>query len=945
MRSGKSYIFLFRGLMMLIFLCLFGLDANAQYYSTGQEPASIRWKKIKTEHFKIVFPDYYEENARKLVGYLDTVYGYSSASLDYYPKRISLLLHTQSAKSNAVVVWAPKRIEFYTTPPQEMYAQPWLQQLSLHEYRHVVQTEKLNQGLTKVISWIFGQQGTGAILGLYVPMWFLEGDAVATETGLSFTGRGRVPLFEMKMRTQILANGAYSYDKATMGSYKDFVPNEYELGYLLVTEGRRNYGSEIWEHSLNMVGRRPYMITPFQKGIKDASGKRKVAFYNECLDGLEERWRVQENFAKPDFLSEDHLWTKVYTDYRHPYSVNNSGILSLKTSLDGLPRFIITDNEGKENVVHKPGFMKTETLSYAAGKVCWVESFPDLRWSNRSYTIIKIFDLESGEAYKIKHKQRIFAPSLSPDATSIVAVKIDSLNNYAIVIIDAESGKIKKKMPSPGNAFPMTPVWAGNDLVLAVLISEDGKNIAKFDVTSGRSKTLLNWEYTDISQPVFYSPYIYYTGGYSGISNIYALDIEEGGVFKVTSAKYGAVDPQISKDGKTLYFADYTPNGYRIRQWPLEPRHWVDLNNVYDGSIGLYKVLESQEEVVPPGSSIAPSDAPAKKYSKIANLFNFHSWAPLDINANNYTIHPGVSIASQNLLSSSFVSAGYSYNLNEEAGQVYATYSYQGWYPVIDLSIDHGLRRQTVYLPEATEVSWNETNLTAGLSLPLNLTRGRYYAGITPSIYANQGFRRIKEGSPVDFKKSDIFSTGYSLNLYRQIRMSHRDIYPKWGQSMTFYFKDTPFDKESFSYILAGIGSFYFPGFFKQHGLNIYTGYQYREIGYYKFSGLVSYPRGITGAQDQELISLKATYALPIAYPDWSIGPVLYMKRIRANLFYDYAIGYNPHIDNYYQSTGIDLITEVHILRFLAPIELGLRSIYLPDESKFDFSFLFGIGL
>jgi len=133
----------------------------------------------------------------------------------------------------------------------------------------------------------------------------------------------------------------------------------------------------------------------------------------------------------------------------------------------------------------------------------------------------------------------------------------------------------------------------------------------------------------------------------------------------------------------------------------------------------------------------------------------------------------------------------------------------------------------------------------------------------------------------------------------------------------------------------------------RHQGLNIYTGYQYRIIGSnkYKFLDIVSYPRGVTGMQDQELISFKGTYAFPIAYPDWSVGPVLYLKRIRANIFYDYAIGLNTMGTNYYNSTGIDLITELHVLRFLAPIDLGVRCIYLPDEGNVVWNLLFAIGL
>jgi len=944
MQWHAQLIFPVRGIFFLLVFILSAQVTHAQYFSTGQEPASIRWRQIKSEHTRLIYPDYYEQQARKLLTYMDSTYVYVGNSLDYHPKPVSLIMHTQSAKSNALVAWAPKRMEFYTTPPQDMYAQPWLEQLAQHEYRHVVQIEKLNQSATKVISWIFGQQGTAAILGLYVPFWFLEGDAVVSETGLSYSGRGRDPLFEMRLRTQILERGRYSYDKAVLGSYRDFIPNHYELGYFLVAEGRRKYGIDLWIHALNRVAKRPYMITPFQKGIKDISGQRKVPFYKESLSSLQERWHVQDSVTKTEPLAQLSPQQKHYTDYRHPAFIADNELIALKSGIDDISRFVRISENGEEEAIFTPGFINPETVSYAAGQICWTERRPDLRWQNRSTTVIRIYNIETGKARTLNNGLRLFAPALNDDATKIVTVHVDSLDQYALIILDAFTGNIEQRMPTPENVFPLTPVWAGDDLIICVLVSEDGKTLAKFDPASGRYKTFLNWEFTEISQPVFHAPYIYFTGSWSGISNIYALSKQDAEIHQVSFSRYGAVDAHISDDGSSLAFADYSPDGYRIVKIPMENEKWKLLSEVRDQSIGLYRSIAPQETIVPAWSEVPASEAPSKKYSRIGNLFNFHSWAPVDINASTYDIHPGVSIMSQNLLSSSFLTAGYSYDLSEEAGKIYGKYSYAGWYPIIDLSADYGLRRDYAYTTEKIEVKWHETNLMAGLRLPLTLSRCKNFAGLSASVYTNQILRRMIEGNGLKFKDPDIFSMRYGLSMFRQIKSSMRDIFPRWGQSLGMYYRDTPGVTEQYSYIAAATMSLYFPGIIRHHGLNIYTGYQYREIGNYKFGDIVAYPRGVSGMQDEGLLSIRGTYAFPIAYPDWSIGPVLYMKRIRANLFYDYAFSWNKGKQGTYNSFGADLLTEVHVLRFIAPFEFGVRYAYLPDDASSYWSFLFTLG-
>ena len=931
-------------LLTAILLLLGSSDALGQYFDTGQEPASVRWRQLNTEHYKLVFPDYYEARARLMASYLDTVHQYAPASLAYQPKKITLWFHTQSATSNALVAWAPRRIEFYTTPPQDMYAQPWLEQLALHEYRHVVQIEKLNQGFTRGLSWIFGEQGTAAILGLYVPPWFLEGDAVATETGLSRSGRGRVPAFSMGLRAQLLDKGSYSYDKATMGSYRDHIPDAYELGYHIVTEARRNYGPGIWEHTLNRVARRPYMVTPFQKGIRDVSGKRKVPFYEECMSGLQQQWAIQDRHNIPQLLAHISPGNGVYTNYNHPKVTGDTCVIALKKSLDDIARIVRVCPGGDEEVVFTPGFIKTESLSYASGKLCWAETRADLRWDNRSYTVIRILDLETGKTRTISKRQRLFAPALSPDASRIAAVKTDSIDNFYLVILDAE-GNITREIDPGFRAFPLTPAWIGSDSLLVVTVTEKGKNIMLYDLANRTSETLLPAGFTEIAQPVWSRPLIYFTAAYSGISNIYAFNLRERNVHRITSSRFGASDPELSGDGRTLYFSDYTADGSRIVAMPLAVSEWLPLGEVTDRSLKLYETLAAQEDLVPPLSSMPPSAAPSKKYSRAGHLFNFHSWAPVDINASSYDLSPGVSVMSQNLLSSSFLTAGWRYDVNEQFGKYYLQYTYAGWFPLIDIEVDHGLRRglKDSHHEGVVEYKWRETNLGAGFRLPFNLSRGKYFRSVQLSSYAYQTIRRMLPESGLQFNNPDVFSMAYNASAYNQVKSNFRDIYPRWGQRLAFHYRHTPFQGSPGNWLAGVTGSIYLPGFFRHQGLHVYAGYQKRAADQYKFADVVAYPRGIVHRQDEELISVRTTYAFPLAYPDWSIGPVIYLKRIRAAAFYDYAIGMNHEYDRYYNSMGADLLVDVHLLRFVAPFEFGLRSIYLPDENEFTFQFLFGV--
>jgi hypothetical protein len=95
---------------------------------------------------------------------------------------------------------------------------------------------------------------------------------------------------------------------------------------------------------------------------------------------------------------------------------------------------------------------------------------------------------------------------------------------------------------------------------------------------------------------------------------------------------------------------------------------------------------------------------------------------------------------------------------------------------------------------------------------------------------------------------------------------------------------------------------------------------------------------------------LSLAYRLPLCYPDWSLGSLAYFKRIKGGVFYDYATNNISSTSsantNVYRSTGLELRSDMQILRFIAPFDLGVRTIYTPDlSSHFIFQFLFAINI
>ena len=203
MHAKKNIHRLFLALLTLVPLLLHG-----QYYNLGQDPSALKWRQINTPGFRIIYPENFEQKAQKMIPMLNNIVKQGGKTLAFKPGKVPFILHNYNTEANAVTVWTPKRVELYTCPPQDNYAQDWLDQLVTHEYRHVVQLDRTNQGFTRVLSWLTGEQAAALVSGLFVPPWFMEGDAVCTETALSRSGRGRIPSFEMLLRAQVTQRGS-----------------------------------------------------------------------------------------------------------------------------------------------------------------------------------------------------------------------------------------------------------------------------------------------------------------------------------------------------------------------------------------------------------------------------------------------------------------------------------------------------------------------------------------------------------------------------------------------------------------------------------------------------------------------------------------------------------------------------------------------------------------
>ncbi len=943
-------------LLFLVLVAVSTKSSHAQYFTGGQDPASIRWEQIQTPRFQVIFPAGFKEKADYVTNILEYVYERAGRSLDHQPRKISVVLHNRSVTSNGFVAPAPDRMELFSAPPQDNMDMPWLEHLVIHEFRHVVQIDKLDQGLTRLLGYVFGEQANAVVAGM-IPMWYFEGDAVLSETALTPNGRGRQPSFSRNIRARLQdTSRLFSFDKMLLGSYRDLTPNHYELGYHLVAYGRMKYGTDLWDDLENHVGRRPYQLVSYNLGLKRFSGLYSRGLYDSAMTWFSQFYGSSSGTPSGEGSNRTPFPHDDYRSYRFPVPASGKGFYAIRKDYSHNTRIVHITKEGEETVFI-PGLMTFERISHSNGLIAWSERVPDMRWSNRSFSVVRVYDTRRDRVRTIKEKTRWFAPDISPKGHRLVAAEVSQKNRFSLVTCDVQDGSDVRRFEHPDGIFLQQPVWSADGRYVYVIgLTDQGKGIFQLDPRSGIWSTVMEPVYREINHLSAGTDNIYFRAARRHKEQIFAYNTREEGLYQVTSVPVNASDVSFSAPGPSLLYSSYKTNGYNVRSLPLQEDVFTAVPQAPHDAEPLVDSLAGQEDSLFVSEAIPSRQYQSRPYRKWQNLFNFHSWAPFYMNYNTSSpaltdLAPGVSLFSQNLLSTAITTLGYSYQ--NDAHRFHSNFTYRGWYPVFDVSTSYG-GKPGVVRPSSVDWAPELTNdyleVDATISLPLNLSRGHTITGVTPSV-SYEYDRQYYYYRPEDYYLRGLKTIDYGLWFYSYRRMAYRDIFPRWGFTFNMNVRTSPFSEDLLGNMTTLKGKVFMPGMMEDHGISLAAGYQKQNPEAYLYSSFLQFPRGVDSYNTEKLYTFESEYVFPLAYPDWNLPSLLYVKRLKGKLFFDYALNeYRRVVDNRlvwdkqdYYSLGGEWTADFHLARVMFPFSAGVRYAYVPQFSDHRFELVFNV--
>ncbi len=979
----------------LVFFLLLTFTAEAQFYTTGADPWRMHWRQIENERYRLVYDSCAERLAQNIANFLDNEAPSITNSLHYTPKRIPILLHSRSSLSNGVVVWAPKRLEMYPNMMADDDNDLFYRHLTLHEYRHVTQMDALNVGFTKAMTYVFGQQFTGLVSGVYLPAWFMEGDAVVTETSLSEAGRGRKAAFTQEFRNAVMTQKVPRYDVAYFGSYKWELPDYYRMGYLTVSATRVNHGEDVWSKALNLSGRKSWSITPFNRSLRYSTGYGKVNLYKESIDFWREKWEEQDRSITPTpctILSHKKEGKRVYENY---ISVKKYGddLIALNTSPDHEDKIVRIDENGKEKKVVKPSYLDNYDFTLRGDTLLWSERRNHIRWENASKEIIMMYDFKNKKKHRVTKQENYISPDRY--GTKITAIYTGNDLVQHLRVLDFE-GTVLLDYEANNNEELSYPRWLDDNRIVLIYKTLYGKSVAIFDLNSKTIEPLIPFSRENIRHLIVDENKIFYTSDKTGIDNVFCIDIDRKIPERVTSSRFGAAWAY-AENGKVFY-SDLSSKGYDIVEVSGDCRA---TDNPYNPLKEVADKLSEQENRTARNDTIL-SPKSSKKYSR-GNIFNVHSWDPaLDIDAINTEIRPGLSIMSQNLRGTLLSSAGVYWDSDKEEF-AFLRFDYTALYPKFSLTATYGWDkyditgyilmgqgdnfasftyvdfrdRQNIWklkLAVYQPLTWNFSTWNIVLQPGVGAQFDQYakihytfypftYFVITeqeqptaPGLPGRQGQTQtqtqtqreyIYYDDPVNFEWSQsISNVNYFLQFSMMKRASTRDVGNPIGVSAFFRYRHSPWGEDVGNVVSLG-ATHYLRGFWRHHQFSFTAQMQWKKIpssGYY-FSDDISRARGWAKIANRKMDLMSLNYKLPIWNSDMTWGPVVHFKRFIFNAFYDYQHGKTYDYQQFKrQSVGGELTTESYWLRLPYSVKFGLRESYLIEQKSWKSDFLITVS-
>lgn len=661
---------------------------------------------IESEHFRVTFTPGLERLAAHAAVRAEAARTRLAARFLKPPREpIDIVLCDPVDFSNGYASPVPaNHVVIYAQPPvgdtSLGFHEDWLDTVLIHELTHIFHLDATGRP-GSLVRGVFGRvpMAWPAFPALGVPGWNIEGTAVYFESAFTGYGRLRGTYHEMVLRAAVLERAFDPIDRA--GPYTPIWPG---------AERRYIYGSLFMEHLAGARG--PAIEGVIARQTADAGVPPSLAFdrvgrrtlglsftrawddWRAVLtarqDRLADSLRAAGLTATERLTARGHsaLHPRVSPDGRHLAYACADGITATTTRVLSLAE----PPAGGSKNLHRRTSLGTNAWFPGSDEIL----ISQLEYRDRYHITSDLFAIRmDGRERRLTRGLRLQDPDLAPGGRTVAAVENGGGTNR-LVLVDLPAGVRRPLTPADPGVNWATPRWSPDGTLIAAARWEGGRlDIAVLD-TTGALLALVTRDSAMDTAPAWTPDgrTILFSSDRTGIPNLFAATFEDSITFRreqVTNLLTGAFTPDVSPDGRWIYFAGYHADGFHLERIPLDRAQWRS-----PAPARTTAVVESRTD----GEERAGATPVATPYSPLPTVLP-RFWLPL-VEGNELTgWYYGLATSGQDLIARHLYAATAAFTPEKTRLRGTLSYSYAGLgQPVLNVRVSRFWDAWRSYLEE-----------------------------------------------------------------------------------------------------------------------------------------------------------------------------------------------------------------------------------------------------
>ena len=666
----------------------------------------LTFRTIRTAHFEIHAHQGEEALARRLAETVERVRARFESELGVPRGRVHVILVNQADVANGWATPFPyDTIEIVALPPSSESlignTPDWLEVVFTHEYTHIVHLDR-TRGWLRGVRGVFGRVPI-AFPNLFLPVWQIEGIATYEESRL--TGEGRLPAGDFRAIVDVAAHrGRFEPRDRAAGGLVDWPSGNapYAYGAYFHQYLADRYGADkIRELSDATSGRAPFF---------GSSAFRRV--FGRSLDALWDDFRASRKGAPVAPSRTDAQATRLTHD--------GFQVGALRQADDGALYFAQQDARGFPSLQRLDAGARRSRVSWrylgnrtAVGDGWVVFDQLHLVRSVALYSDLYAVRTTGGAVRRLTRDARAGDPDISPDGRQIVCT-IETAGRRALALADfnvAGPPASPRVLVDEATSDFESPRWSPDGQTIAAVRRHDGAyELVLIDAASHAVRVLTHGarvaapSWTPDARTVLFSAALA-----DAPFNVFAADAASGSVRRVTDSASGAQMPELSRDGRSLAYVGYTPDGYDVFRVPVDEGTWTPM------APEIFRVqAAATRDTASRGFRGQAEEPPEEPYSPWRTLVPTY-WTPV-VATNAGDVIVGAGTAMSDVLGRHSYAADAAWSASRARPDWHASYAYDRWRPTLFASYSDDT-------DPVRDADVRSRELVAGLLLPFRAIR------------------------------------------------------------------------------------------------------------------------------------------------------------------------------------------------------------------------------